>query len=59
MAVTRICESLQESTGLPCRAAAYRIAGAGTRKADEQAACGVRLNRACSALAGAEGRRES
>ena len=51
------CESVQESTGQPCRAAALWIVSAGTRKSDEQAACCRHLSPACAAMAGAEGRR--
>jgi len=50
------CESVQESTGLRCPARASWIVAVGTRKSDEQAACGIHLNRACMALEGAEGR---
>ena len=50
------CESVQERTGLPCPARALWIVAVGTRKMDEQAACGGHLNRACTALEGAENR---
>ena len=50
------CQSDQASTGLRCTATAAWIVQVGTRKTDEQAACGNHLNRVCRAMEGAEAR---
>ncbi len=51
------CQAGEASTGLRCTARAGWIVQVGTRKTDEQAACGNHLNRVCLAMEHAEERR--
>jgi hypothetical protein len=53
------CQSDQASTGLRCTARAAWIVQVGTRKTDEQAACGNHLSRVCLAMDRGEGERRN
>lgn len=48
--MSRHCESLGLSSGLPCGRAAKWLVQVGTRKADAQFCCGRHLSMTCTAL---------
>jgi hypothetical protein len=57
--MTVTCECTENTSGLPCHAAALWVVAVGARTSDAQASCGTHLSRTCSLMFGAENRRDA